>query len=72
MFRQRHSNFSTELGSDQYHAPEILRGRAYSGAVDVWAIGCLLYELFADYRTVDTRSEIGGYESGNMPECSFD
>jgi len=54
-------------GSDQYIAPEILRGHLYGGAVDVWGIGCLLYETFAGHRIFNNRSDIEAYEKGKIP-----
>jgi len=54
-------------GSDQYIAPEILRGGQYCSAVDIWGIGCLLYELFTGHRTFNSRSEIESYDSRQTP-----
>lgn len=34
-------------GTPGYRAPELLHGRNFSRKSDVWAIGCLLYELAA-------------------------
>jgi serine/threonine protein kinase len=36
-----------QVGTPQYMAPEMHAGREYSHAADVWALGCLLYELAA-------------------------
>jgi serum/glucocorticoid-regulated kinase 2 len=35
----------TRIGTTEYMAPEILKGRAYGLTVDWWALGTLLYEL---------------------------
>ena len=35
----------TRIGTTEYMAPEILKGRAYGLSVDWWALGTLLYEL---------------------------
>mmetsp|Transcript_16870 Transcript_16870/g.23299 ORF Transcript_16870/g.23299 Transcript_16870/m.23299 type:complete len:524 (+) Transcript_16870:787-2358(+) len=35
----------TPLGTPFYMAPEVMEGKAYSFKGDVWAMGCLLYEL---------------------------
>ena len=54
-------------GSDQYIAPEILRGAQYYGAVDIWGIGCLVYELFTGHRIFNSRSELESYVSLQTP-----
>lgn len=35
----------TRIGTTEYMAPEILKGRSYGLNVDWWALGTLLYEL---------------------------
>uniref|UniRef100_A0A7S1XTD7 Protein kinase domain-containing protein n=1 Tax=Phaeomonas parva TaxID=124430 RepID=A0A7S1XTD7_9STRA len=35
----------TLCGSDDYVAPEVLRGHGYGPAADLWALGCLTYEM---------------------------
>lgn len=50
IFRPEGSSVSrrlkTILGTPVYMAPELVRGGSYSGPpVDVWALGCLMYEL---------------------------
>lgn len=35
----------TVLGTPYYLSPELAQGRPYNGKSDVWAIGCILYEL---------------------------
>jgi len=37
--------FSTQCGTPSYVAPEILLGKSYSPAVDVWSMGIILYTL---------------------------
>jgi serine/threonine protein kinase len=36
---------ATCVGSPLYMAPEILRGEGYTHGVDIWALGCVVYEL---------------------------
>ena len=33
-------------GNPSYMAPEVLQGKPYSLASDLWAVGCVLYQLF--------------------------
>ena len=37
----------TQCGTPLYMAPEICRGARYDRGADVWAVGCVLYELMA-------------------------
>jgi len=39
-------NTKTNVGTQYYKAPEILLGKVYNNKVDIWALGCILYELF--------------------------
>jgi NIMA (never in mitosis gene a)-related kinase len=35
----------TRIGTPYYLSPEIIEGRCYDAKSDMWALGCLLYEL---------------------------
>lgn len=35
----------TQVGTTEYMAPEIIKGEKYNQKVDIWALGCFLYEL---------------------------
>jgi serine/threonine protein kinase len=37
------------VGTPQFAAPEMVRGRAYGVKADVWGIGCILYECVAGH-----------------------
>src|SRR6266496_314433 len=32
-------------GTDGYRAPELLRNREFTHAVDIWSMGCILYKM---------------------------
>lgn len=38
---------ATYVGSPLYMAPEILKGYEYTFSVDIWALGCVIYEIMA-------------------------
>lgn len=38
--------YYTYIQSRYYRAPEIMLGIKYSPAIDMWSLGCILYELF--------------------------
>jgi serine/threonine protein kinase len=38
-----HTN--TQIGTPYYLSPELISGNRYTSSIDVWAIGCVLYEL---------------------------
>ena len=35
----------TQIGTPYYMSPEIVRRKTYSKKIDIWSLGCLLYEL---------------------------
>ena len=36
----------SQVGKFQYFAPEIIKGEKYNNKVDIYALGCIIYELF--------------------------
>ncbi|KDO33815.1 AGC protein kinase [Saprolegnia parasitica CBS 223.65] len=40
---------NTVCGTNEYMAPEMIRGNAYNHAVDWWALGALIYEMVTGY-----------------------
>jgi len=47
----------TILGTFQYMAPEQLEGKEADARSDIWALGCVLYEMFTGRRAFEGRSQ---------------
>ena len=37
--------FSNELQTEYYRAPEIIMGHKFNEKIDIWSVGCVIYEL---------------------------
>ena len=48
----------TQIGTEFYYAPEILENKNYDNKVDIWALGCIIYELCALKKCFNSRNEI--------------
>lgn len=61
---------STQTGTPYYTSPEIWNNYKYDGRVDIWSLGCLLYELTAlkppflanDFPGLSRKVTLGYYE----------
>eukprot|EP00050_Salpingoeca_kvevrii_P020597 m.100476 g.100476 ORF g.100476 m.100476 type:complete len:369 (-) comp8931_c0_seq3:91-1197(-) len=53
--RSRSQLMNTSCGSPEYIAPEILLGRPYSFAVDLWSLGVITFILLAGYMPFDEK-----------------
>lgn len=53
----------TTIGTPQYTAPEIVKGRKHTKAVDVWSIGVVLFELTTMKLPFDAKTTLGVYEN---------
>ncbi|TFK47909.1 kinase-like protein [Heliocybe sulcata] len=48
--RQEDARYADSIvGSPDYMAPEVLRGKPYSYSVDYWSLGCILFEFLAGF-----------------------
>mmetsp|Transcript_15926 Transcript_15926/g.21063 ORF Transcript_15926/g.21063 Transcript_15926/m.21063 type:complete len:476 (+) Transcript_15926:24-1451(+) len=45
--RMEHGLLKTQIGTPYYMSPEIWSNRPYNAASDMWALGCMVYELCA-------------------------
>lgn len=46
----RMQNTTWARGTEGYRAPELLRNKQFNNKVDIWSMGCILYELAANRR----------------------
>ncbi|XP_078620370.1 uncharacterized protein LOC144887197 [Branchiostoma floridae x Branchiostoma japonicum] len=49
---------NTVLGTPYYISPEMCEGKAYNDKSDIWALGCIMYEMACLHRT---------FEGSNLP-----
>ncbi|PNF32686.1 hypothetical protein B7P43_G13118 [Cryptotermes secundus] len=45
IFKSRKTEFTSVLGTPSYLAPELCEGQSYNKETDIWALGCVLYEM---------------------------
>lgn len=45
---------STVIGTPYYLAPELCEGKPYDTKSDIWALGCLLYEMCTHTRAFES------------------
>ncbi|CAG4937365.1 unnamed protein product [Colias eurytheme] len=50
---------ATVIGTPYYLAPELCEGKLYDTKSDIWALGCLLYEMCTHKRAFDSETLIG-------------
>ncbi|KAG7299382.1 hypothetical protein JYU34_016328 [Plutella xylostella] len=50
---------STVIGTPYYLAPELCDGQPYDSKSDIWALGCLLYEMCTHKRAFESETLVG-------------
>lgn len=58
VFGENSNLASTFAGTHNYMSPEIIQGKKYSYASDIWSLGVILYELITLKRPFDNRNSI--------------
>jgi serine/threonine protein kinase len=46
------------VGTPLYMAPEIYFNKPYTCSVDIWALGCVLFELITGERPYESKSKV--------------
>ncbi len=58
-------------GSANYRAPEVLLAKvnepSYNNTIDVWGLGCILYELCTGEKAFPGQHSVLSYGSGQLP-----
>ena len=44
-FIDKKQGLNQELGTPYYEAPEIIKNDRYSTKIDIWSIGCMMFEM---------------------------
>ena len=68
---------NTQIGTLQYMAPEIIKGEKYNQKVDIWSLGCIIYELcsmnfcFKGKSILDLASNITNSPHGTIDQNTY-
>ena len=49
----------THVGTPYYMSPELIKGEKYDDKSDIWACGCVLYELLSLKKVFDSTNQLG-------------
>ena len=49
---------NTQIGTELYYAPERLENKNYDNKIDIWALGCIIYELCELKKCFNSRIDI--------------
>ena len=70
---QTTTTFHTQVSTQVYSAPEILgldsnsETSDYTNSVDIWSLGCVIYELLAGARLFASEAQVSRYYFGKYP-----
>ena len=63
------------IATPQYRAPEVFMGGEYDRTLDVWSVGCIVYELITDRMLFDVREEENVldaiFDLLGTPDCNY-
>jgi len=74
---QRSYTTHYSLGTSSYRAPELVRSGTYNNKVDIWAVGCILYEVVTLQKAFSTDNAVYEYavqqaSNGEMVKLPLD
>lgn len=52
----------TACGTPYFMPPEVCKGEAYGPKADIWAVGCIIYELVTKKKPFDSENITGVFE----------
>ncbi|KAG0643260.1 kinase-like domain-containing protein [Tuber brumale] len=67
------TTFHTQVSTQVYGAPEVLgldsnsEMSEYTNSVDIWSLGCVVYELFVGERLFVSEAQVSRYYFGKLP-----
>ncbi len=61
----------TFVGTADYVSPEILEDKEATHAVDIWALGCIVYQMFAKCTPFRTQTEYLTFQKITKAEITF-
>ena len=64
------TTFHTQVSTQIYGAPEVdpnSKTSAYTNAVDIWSLGCVIYELLVGTHLFTSRGQVSCYYHGKWP-----
>jgi len=70
---QATSSFHTQVATPVYSAPEVLgldsnsETSDYTNSVDIWSLGCVIYELFVGTKLFGSEGQVSRYYFGKWP-----
>src|SRR5437762_14109498 len=53
-------------GTAGYRSPELVSGACYSTKVDIWALGCVAYEILTRTKAFEDDYEVYSYNLGDL------
>jgi serine/threonine protein kinase len=75
VFEPNETSLDTSAGTVQYSSPELLQGKAYNEATDMFSLGCVLYEILTlekVFKVANTAKILSMVARGEVPSVPDD